>query len=292
MSGVWCLVSAPVQVTTVWGADRVPKHAKRVSAAAEKFHYTYGICFDPLRPMNVYVGDMTAIRYLNTETDTVDLIAGSSEPGMANGIGPAAQFYIVFDIVCMSAGNRLLATDYNNGVIRAVDPHTRAVTTIAGDGGFDMRDGIGLKCSIFRPRKLTFDRSRSVKPESALYITCDSAIRRFDLATAEMITCEWDGTIGIDPWSIAATPGGQVLVGCFKTNSIHLFDPQTNSHKLLTGTYATAAGQSGFGDVPGLTVQFNRPYALCVADDARCLYISDSGNCRIRCTTLPDSLFS
>ncbi len=271
-------------ITVCGSAERGFKQGKCLTEA--KLCYPYGICVDPLRPLCFYVGDTSSIRYVDTEADTVSLIAGTERNSFADGVGAAAVMDVVYDLLCTSGGDRLYFTDYSSDRLRSADVKTQTVVTIA-HGGFSQA-GIG---SISRPRKLLFDRSPSVKPDSVLYITSARGICHFELDTAEMTTCEWRGPTEFDPWGIDATPSGHLIVSCCNTQTIYSFDPRTCEHAVLAGPGVTY-DSAGYTDGSGPDARFDRPFALVVAEHERCVFICDTGNEFLRHMTLPRSFFS
>ncbi len=89
--------------------------------------------------IGVFVADWTTVRYVDTATDTVSLIAGSGTNTFADGIGAVASFYMMSDLLCS-------VSDTENYRTRSIDLKTYAVTTIAGDGpGFQEL----LRCGVF-----------------------------------------------------------------------------------------------------------------------------------------------
>ncbi len=66
-------------------------HGKCLSEA--QFTCLCSVCVDPIRPRNLYVGDAKTIRYVDTESDTVSLIAGSKYEchGAMDGVGSEAS---------------------------------------------------------------------------------------------------------------------------------------------------------------------------------------------------------
>ncbi len=255
-----------------------------------QFSHPFAICVDPIRPLNFYVGDSSSIRYVDTGTGRVSLIAGDKKQGSVDGACAVAAFKVIYGLVCVRGGDRLFAADYQNHKIRSVDLETQTVTTVAGNGKRHSKDGGGQKCSIIQPRKLAFDRSRSIKPESVLYITSGHGIRRFEIDAAEMTTCEWRGSTELDPWAIDATPSGHLIVSCLNANTIYSFDPRTCEHAVLAGP-EVKSGSACYANGSGSNARFDRPIALVVVEHERCAYICDVSNHRIRHITLPASLF-
>ncbi len=116
-------ISRPVPVCG--GGEMGFRHGKCLTEA--QFYELSAICVDSIHPMNYFVGDRTSIRYVDTETDTVSLVAGSEERDFADGIGAAARFYEVRCLLCTSDGQRLVVSDKENYRIRSVDLKTKAV---------------------------------------------------------------------------------------------------------------------------------------------------------------------
>ncbi len=267
------------QVITICGWDIGFKHGKCLGES--QLSYPYAICIDPIHPLHFWVGDMSSIRYVNTETDTVSLIAGADVAGCVNGVGGAARFDVIYDLICTRAGDRLYAADYNNNCIRSVDLGTKLVTRIGGTG------------SIHRPRKLAFDRSRAVPvtPDSVVYVTAHDGLYRLLCQTGKLEACEWKKqkvVRRLDLRGLVCTTSGHVVMSCLNTNSIYLFDPPTGVHTLLAGS-----GVAGFDytNGSGKEARFSFPYALALVEHEQCLYVSDAANGCIRRMTLPPSLF-
>jgi hypothetical protein len=79
-------------------------------------------------------------------------------------------------------GSQILVADNDNHRIRSIDPATRTVTTIAGNGGAQDTDGEALKASIESPYFMAFDEG-ATEPESRVYITTARSVRCLTLAT-------------------------------------------------------------------------------------------------------------
>ncbi len=237
-------------VTTVCGSEDGFKHGKCLAEA--KFCAPAAICADPINPACYYVGDLSSVRYCTP--DTVTLIAGGERPGFADGVGAAAQFNGVCGLLCTSAsgGDTLIVADFSTHRIRSVNIKTQIVMTIAGDED----------CPIGNPRKLAFDRSHGVKPESALFLTSHAGLRRLNLQTRELITCEWAEAHCFLLCGLASTPSGHLIVSCLARNAIYVYDPITSRYELIAG-HATDWNDP-FADGPGQIARFNRPDAVVV----------------------------
>ncbi len=162
---------------------------KNGDSNSTRFNYPTAICTDPLSTNNLFIGDKTSIRYWDTATDQVTLIAGDAKGGYVDGVGVKARFSSIHGLLCHPNGRTLFVCDALNHRIRMVDIASRLVTTIAGDGKTETRDGTGLKCSLHSPQQIVFDRSLNVKPNSVLLITSGSGpIRRFNTETGVLTT--------------------------------------------------------------------------------------------------------
>ncbi len=276
------------------------------------FTNPYSIAVDPTNSAHFFIGDAWSIRYCTATT--VSLIAGSASSGFADGIGAAAKFDSITGLVVTRDGARLYAADCMYGFIRSVDLKTLAVTTIAGDGTFTTRDGIGRDSSLHAPRKIIFDRSLSsaspipVQPESVMFISSSGAIRRLDLITKQLTTCPWKAGTGtgtgtslsaavmavLRAFSIVMTPSGHLILISSSTRSVplHLYDPHTGELELLCGCGSESSGHAQFADGPGQTARFDGAFDGVVFDSERCIFITDSNNKRLRHMTLPDHLFT
>ncbi len=70
------------------------------------FRYPYALCTDPLKPNNLFIGDTSSIRYWDSATDQVTLIAGDGEGGYADGVGSNARFFGITGLLCHPNGKR------------------------------------------------------------------------------------------------------------------------------------------------------------------------------------------
>ncbi len=297
VAGGWRLAGAADVVITVCGTGESESNYGACSSSEVNFLTLYAACVDPIRPCNFYIGDAKLIRYVDTESDVISVIAGSRYAGDADGIGAAATFGDVYGMACTNDGAQLYVADCGQSLLRAVNVRSHAVTTVAGDGTQRFADGIGLECAIYQPRKLAFARptAHTAPPTAAkpaeptvLYITSQDGIRQFEIESGRMTTCYRTGSGNSQYFfsGIATTPSGHLVISCLITKSIYSFDPRTTKLERLAGT-----GSIGFADGPGTAAKFRKPYDLAVVDSERVTYVMDSGNRRVRCVTLPESLF-
>ncbi len=271
---------------TVCGSETGFKNGKCLGGETA-LNNPYSICVDTRNTSNLYIGDRSSIRYVDAAaTQTVSLFVGGEFQGFKDGIGEAAKFDAIWGLLCTSSGDRLYLTDYANHRIRMVDTNTRSVTSIAGDSICSTRDDIGLRSSIAYPRKLVFDRSKSIKSESALFITARLTLRRLELKTRELTTCELSHALKIEPYAIASLESGHLILCCNETRKVYLYEPASCALTALAGS-----GDTGSMDGVDWSASFSEIQDMAVVENDRCAYLTDIEDCVVRRITLPASLF-
>ena len=123
--------------------------------AAARFNCPTSIAVDAAGV--VFVADRRNNRIRRITTGVVDTLAGSGAAGFADGAGAAAQFYHPFGLALDPATGNLLVADSWNHRIRAVDPRSGAVSTLAGSGAWGADDGDAAAASFYRPRGIAVD---------------------------------------------------------------------------------------------------------------------------------------
>ncbi len=235
----------------------------------------------------------------------ITLLAGQRPKGHCDGVGAAVQFDGVHGLVASNrlpppnTGNKLIACDLKNNCLRMIDLNSKQVTTLTRNNGWApaygwIRDSAGRSGGFtgtdtgeFRaPRKLVFDRSPTVKPHSALYVTEQRGVIRLDLASGErriLPTLRGLFLSGID-----CAPTGILIVSCLNTNSLYTLDGFRAVPKLLVGDPKTGPD---FKDGSSHVARFRSPLDICIFDHERCLFVADRLNYRIRRVALPYQLF-
>jgi hypothetical protein len=82
-------------------------------------------------------------------------------------------------LLVLRDGPSLLIGDYG-GCIWLIDPTTRARRIVAGSGARKDTDGDALRAGMSEPMSMAFD-TRSVVPESAVFIATERCLRRLNL---------------------------------------------------------------------------------------------------------------
>lgn len=195
---------------------------------------------------------------------TVLRLAGGSSSGFVDGVGAAARFHGVTCIALSADGARLFASDTFNGMVRAIDLDSGAVTTLTGkplefatfDGALDMARFSGPRgCAA------TAD---------ALYVADGPALRRIDLTEQTVSTLAGqadargnqdgigaDARLGYLTHDIAVSADGAVL---------YLADRSNDAIRTVDVARAEVTTV-----VPG---GLNGPGGLALTDDA--LYVADT----------------
>jgi streptogramin lyase len=180
-----------------------------------QFNYPTGVAVAPNG--TVYVADQGnhRIRAINPTTGQVTALAGSTA-GFADGPGNTAQFNFPTGVAVAPNGTVYVA-DQENQRIRAINPTTGQVTTLAGSSaGF--ADGPGNTAQFLYPQGV------AVAPNGTVYVgdTGNNRIRAINPTTSRVTTLAGsnrgfaDGT-GTNaqfdfPYGVAVAPNGTIYV--------------------------------------------------------------------------------
>ncbi|MBK6971048.1 MAG: S-layer homology domain-containing protein [Candidatus Microthrix sp.] len=253
-------------------------------ALRHSFAYPAGVAVAPNGI--VYVGDVSnhRIRAINPTTGAVTTLAGSGTAGFADGPSNTAQFDNPSGVAVAPGGTVYVADRYNHR-IRAINPTTGAVTTLAGSTiGF--ADGPGNTAQFNYPFGV------AVAPGGTVYVADrnNHRIRAINPTTGAVTTFAGSGTAGFADGpgntaqfnataGVAVAPGGTVYVADRYNHRIRAINPTTGAVTTLAGS-----GTAGFADGPGDTAQFTGPIGLTVAPNGT-VYLGDYFNHRIRTIT-------
>jgi NHL repeat len=166
---------------------------------------------------NLFLTDNNLIRKVDA-LGNASIVAGSDDPGFADGVGRTALFAYPAGVAVDKRGN-LFVADTGNHRIRKIDPDGQ-VTTSAGNGQPGYADGIGTAAQFHFPLGVTVDGDGNV------YVADRSnrRIRKID-ADGTVSTFAGSGTAGLvdGPGATAQfkSPAG-ILVD--KTGSIYVSD--------------------------------------------------------------------
>lgn len=218
----------------------------------------------------------------------ITTVAGNGSSGFSGEgqLATTARLNLPFNITFDSADNIYIADTYNNS-IRKVNNESGIITTIIGTA--DKRQISELKT----PTGLTFDNLNN------LYIAdmANLRIRRTNIETGKSITLAGQRT-ETDVPNIKTVLGGPFHVVFDKTGNLYVSvngDSKVNKIDFYTGNVTTVAGTeisgfSGDGDL-AKNAQLSNPTGLAL-DSKGNLYISDSGNERVRKVDLNTGIIS
>jgi uncharacterized protein (TIGR03437 family) len=251
-------------------------------ATNARFNGLAGLAVDSAS--NLYIADRDNNRIRKVSNGVITTVAGNGTPGFSGDSGPAtsAQLYGPRGVAVDSAGNLYIAdTDNNrirkisNGVIATV-----AGTTAQGSSG---DNGPATGAGLYLPDSIAVDSAGN------LYIADPENNRIRKVANGVIVTMAGGWTRGFsgdngpvsgamfnDPTGVAVDSAGNLYIADSGNNCIR---------EISNGVIATVAGngtQGISGDRgPATSAQLNQPTAV-AADFAGNLYISDTGNIRIR----------
>jgi DNA-binding beta-propeller fold protein YncE len=253
---------------------------------------------------------------------TVTTVAGTGQPGFADGPGASAQLHSPTGVVVV--GDTLYIADRDNHRIRALDLKSGQVTTVAGDGQQGYLDGPGATARLNAPTALASDQKGSLyvadagnhrirKIESG-QVTTFAGSGTVGTQTGSLLTASFNSPRGIimDPWGIIYVSDylGNMVRKVSKSTVTNLVSPslsilnpaglavdpqgtlffaETGRHRIakyLTNTIVGVAGSTkmGFADGDAKFARFNAPSGI-VMDVGGSVYVADTGNNRIRLVT-------
>lgn len=263
-------------LTTTLAGDGTGAYQDGVGAAAQ-FNNPNGItCDGP----NLYVADTGnhRIRKIEIASGLVTTLAGDGTNAFLDGAGTGARFNTPYGLT--ADGVFIYVADTLNQRIRKIHSATAQVTTLAGDGTGGYLDGTGTGARFNTPAGV-------VRAGTKLYVADlgNNRIRSVDLASGVVATVIGDGTAGyLDGIGTAARMSAAYAL---TTDGAALYFADTSNHRLRRVTLATANvttlagdGVGAFADGAGTDARFFNPTGI--TSDGRALYITDTGNQRIR----------
>ena len=245
---------------------------------------------------NLYIADAGnhRLRRVDATSAVIGTLAGNGEAGYTGdgGLGPEVALNGVSTVWADRVGNIYFA-DTGNHRIRLVDAVTGIVSTVVGSGrsGLSGDGGLATAARLNAPAGICLDAGGNI------YIadTENHRIRKVTTRTGVITTIAGSGSIGATSGGFSGDNGeattarlnlpGAVFVD--GKGGIYLCDTGNNRIRSIdaSGRITTVAGTgtTGFeGDGgPAVSARLNKPASI-FADDGNSLYISDTGNNRIR----------
>lgn len=230
--------------------------------------------------------DNDEIRKLDLNSQTVTTVAGSTQPGFADGSLAAARFNNPMGLALSPDGTTLYVADTHNNAIRAINLTAGTVTTIAG-GTAGEQDGVGTAAQFDFPVGLALSADGKL-----LYISDydNHTIRQLTLATGAVTTIA--GSPGVcghqDGFGTAAllcspallaTDGRTLFWGDSTAGLVRAMDLATSQVYTMAGAPGILHMADGdYTEVPGaLTgpVRYNVTFGIAAAPDDSFLLFTD-----------------
>ena len=240
---------------------------------------------------NVYLLDFAnaRVRKVAASTGILTTVAGNGTAGFSGdgGAATSAQINQATGIAVDGSGNLYVADSLNNRV-RMVTASTGIITTVAGNGtaGFAGDGGAATGAELNQPAAVAVDAAGNI-----FVVDGQTRVREVTASTGVIETIAGDGTAGF------AGDGGQATSAELNQPSglavdwednVYIADTRNNRVRIVTaatGVVATLAGSgtAGFSGDGGaaLTAELNEVFGVAL-DAAGNLYVSDTGNARVR----------
>jgi sugar lactone lactonase YvrE len=204
------------------------------------------------------------------------------------GLAVAAALYNPQAVAIDNAG-RMFVADTANNVIRAINPTTGVITTVAGTGvsGFSGDGGPATAAKLASPYGVSVDNA------GHLFIadTQNQRVRRVDLATGIITTVAGNGIYAFSgdggaataaslyyPWSVAVDSSGNLYIADQSNSRIRKVTASSGIITTVAGS--SSSGFAGDGG-PATSASLAGPQGV-VLDQSGHLFIVDTSNRRVR----------
>jgi DNA-binding beta-propeller fold protein YncE len=185
-----------------------------------------GLALDPGQT-RLFVADVAdhRLRVVDLASGTIWTFAGTGEAEHSGDGGPATKAGIYgARAVKIAADGTVYILERQGSTLRAVDPRTGIVTTIAGTGlrSYTGDNGPALAATFDAPKELAIDRDGNL----LIVDTENHAIRRIDLRSRTVVTIAGNGRQGGEgdggpavaasldrPHGAAVAPDGSIYIG-------------------------------------------------------------------------------
>ncbi|HXP49780.1 MAG TPA: PKD domain-containing protein, partial [Bacteroidia bacterium] len=206
----------------------------------------------------------------------VTTLAGSTNPGYADGTGTSAQFVGPSGVTYDGNGNLFIA-DQGSNRIRKVVIATGVVTAFAGTTASGSADGTGVAASFYQPSGIAYDGNGN------LFVADqnNNEIRKVVIATGAVTTFAGSTTAGYaDGTGTAASFSAPTGIAYDGSGNLFVVDQSNYEIRKIvisTGVVSTFAGSNSSPatlDGTGTAANFSYPYGI-VSDGNGNLYVTE-----------------
>ena len=278
-------------ITTVAGNGTAGFSGDGGLATDAMLNNPHGVAVDVTGNLLIADSDNNRIRLVDLTTGIITTIAGTGEDDFAgdNGLALAAGLSFPSDVAADGSGNVFIA-DAGNGRIRKVAADTNVITTVAGDGTFQLSGdgGAATEAGLNDARNLAVDSGGN------LFIAdfANKRIRRVDARTGIITTIAGTGNdsfLGDGGLATAAVLNQPRAVAFDSAGNMFIADEGNARIRRIdaaTGIITTFAGggeyEDGFGDGgPATGAALSNPSEMAF-DSSDNLFISDTWHHLIR----------
>ncbi|MEM9703441.1 MAG: hypothetical protein AAF907_13465, partial [Planctomycetota bacterium] len=268
-------------------------------AVDAKLNEPYEIVFDAAGRWLVVDMKAHCIRRVDPSTGRIERVAGTDEPGFSGDGGPAIEARLNRPhSVAVAADGTILVCDIGNHRVRAVDPRTGVIRTLAGNGSKDrLEDGAAFlpTTALPGPRALAIaprpadERNGAPRPwwlalregnavvrvEPPQNGGTDRIVRRIAGDGRKGYRVDGGPAAGsrlAGPKGLAVLPNGDLVVADTENHAIRLIEARS-------GTIRTILGRDADGTIRGGVV-LARPHGVAAEPDGSVL-VGDSENHRV-----------
>jgi DNA-binding beta-propeller fold protein YncE len=227
------------RISTVAGTGQAASTGDGGSAQHAALVEPNGVALDPAGKY-LYIADVAAhrIRKVDLVTARISTFAGTGRPRHDGDAGPATHASIWgARAVDVRADGTVFILEREGNTLRAVDPATGIIVTVAGTGakGFTGDDGLALKATFNGPKELSVDRRGNLW----IVDTENHAIRVIDATSQIVRKVAGTGQPGSDgdggpanrarldrPHGIAVSLDGLIWIGDTNNNRLRVVAPK------------------------------------------------------------------
>ncbi|WP_394368790.1 NHL repeat-containing protein [Hymenobacter guriensis] len=244
-------------------------------ATAAAFRAIRGVAVDAYG--TVYVADQLSHRIRVIRNGVVSMLAGSGNPGSADGHAASAQFNNPVGVAVDAAGTTVYVADQNNRKIRVIN--NGQVSTLAGTGAVGTANGPAAAATFREPLGVAVDA------QGRVYVA-DSQGHNIRLISGGVVsTLAGTGTVGSTDGPAASAQFNQPYgLAVDAAGAVYVADQGNAKVRLIRdGQVSTLAGSGtlGYADGPAATAQFTSVTGVAV-DGQGAVYVADPNSHRVR----------